>query len=164
MKKKLLFSFVFVLAFVIQGFAQRTVSGTVTDDKKEPVIGATVFVKSNNKLGAVTDADGKFVINDVPDGAVLVIQALDFKTKEINVGTQSTINVSLEADVIQAIEVISTGYGEVETRSFTGSAGKVGSKEIENVPIQSFDQILQGRTPGILVQSSTGMPGARATV
>jgi len=164
MKKKLLFSFVFVLAFVIQGFAQRTVSGTVTDDKKEPIIGATVFVKGNNKLGAVTDADGKFVINDVPDGAVLIVQAVDYKTKEIAVGTQSTLNISLEADVIQAIEVVSTGYGEVETRSFTGSAGKVGNKEIENVPIQSFDQILQGRTPGILVQSSSGMPGARATV
>lgn len=164
MKKKLLFSFVFVLAFVIQGFAQRTVSGTVTDDKKEPVIGATVFVKGNPKLGSVTDADGKFVINDVPDGATLVVQALDYKSKEVAVGTQSTINISLETDVIQTIEVISTGYGEVETRSFTGSAGKVGSKEIENVPIQSFDQILQGRTPGILVQSSSGMPGARATV
>lgn len=164
MKKKLLFNFVFVLAFVIQGFAQRTVSGTVTDDKKEPIIGATVFVKGNPKLGAVTDVDGKFVINDVPEGAVLVIQALDYKSKEVAVGSQSSIDIGLEADVIQTIEVISTGYGEVETRSFTGSAGKVGSKEIENVPIQSFDQILQGRTPGILVQSSSGMPGARATV
>ncbi|KOY85314.1 hypothetical protein AD998_03320 [bacterium 336/3] len=164
MKKKLLFSFVFVLAFVIQGFAQRTVSGTVTDDKAQAVIGATVFVKGNTKLGAVTDVDGKYSINDVPNGAILVVKAVDFKDKEINSGSQAVVNFSLELDQIQQIEVISTGYGEISSRSFTGSAGKVGNKEIENVPIQSFDQILQGRTPGVLVQSSSGQPGSRATV
>ncbi|MDX1902954.1 MAG: TonB-dependent receptor [Thermonemataceae bacterium] len=164
MKKKLLFSFVFVLAFVIQGFAQRTVSGTVTDNKNQPVIGATVFVKTNNKLGAVTDVDGKYAINDVPEGAILVVQAVDYKPKEANSGSLAVVNFVLEADEIEQVEVISTGYGEIGTRSFTGSAGKVSAKEIENVPIQSFDQILQGRTPGLLVQSSSGMPGARATV
>jgi TonB-linked SusC/RagA family outer membrane protein len=164
MKKKLLFSFIFVLAFVIQGFAQRTVSGTVTDDKNQPVVGATVFVKGNTKLGAVTDADGRYAINEVPEGAVLVVRALDYKDKEINSGSLTVVNFSLEPDQITAIEVVSTGYGEVESRSFTGSAGRVGNREIENVPIQSFDQILQGRTPGILVQSSSGQPGARATV
>jgi len=164
MKKKLLFSFVFVLAFVIQGFAQRTVSGTVTDDKTQPVIGATVFVKGNTKLGAVTDADGKYSINEVPNGAILVAKAVDYKDKEINSGSSATIDFSLEPDQIEVVQVISTGYGEVSSRSFTGSAGKVGNKEIENVPIQSFDQILQGRTPGVLVQGSSGQPGSRATV
>lgn len=164
MKKKLLFSFVFVLALIMQSFAQKTVSGTVRDDKGEAVVGATVFVKGNTKLGSVTDAEGKFVINEVPDRAVLVIQALDYKTKEVPVGNQSVFNITVEPDVIQAIEVVSTGYGEVESRSFTGSAGKVDNTKIENVPIQSFDQILQGRTPGALIQSSTGMPGSRATV
>ncbi|MCU0437817.1 MAG: SusC/RagA family TonB-linked outer membrane protein [Raineya sp.] len=164
MKKKLLFSFVFVLAFVIQGFAQRTVSGTVTDDKAQAVIGATVFVKGNTKLGAVTDVDGKYSINDVPNGAILVVKAVDFKDKEINSGSQAVINFSLELDQIQQIEVISTGYGEIATRSYTGSAGIVESKKIENVPIQSFDQILQGRTPGALIQGSSGQPGSRATV
>lgn len=164
MKKKLLFCFLFVLTLKLQSLAQRTISGTVRDDKGEAVVGATVYVKGNTRLGAVTDAEGKFVINEVPDGATIVVQALDFKPKEVPIGNQSILNITLEPDIIQAIEVVSTGYGEVESRSFTGSAGKVDNTKIENVPIQSFDQILQGRTPGALIQSSTGMPGSRATV
>jgi len=149
----------------VQPLGKNTVVGYILDNNGQPVIGATVFVKGNTKLGAVTDAEGAYAIHQVPDEAILVVKAVDFKDKQVALNGQQIVNVTLDIDgEIQGISVISTAYGEVSSRSFTGSAGKISSKEIENIPIQSFDKVMQGRANGVLVQSSSGQPGSRTTV
>ncbi|KOY86105.1 hypothetical protein AD998_08055 [bacterium 336/3] len=149
----------------IKSLGKNTIIGYILDDKGQPVIGATVFVKENTQLGAVTDVDGYYMINHVPNNFTLVVKAVDFKDKKINIQGQSVANAFLEPDEIQAIEVISTAYGQVDKTLRTGAlTTKVSGKEFENIPIQSFDQVLQGRMSGVVVQGSSGQPGSRETV
>jgi TonB-dependent starch-binding outer membrane protein SusC len=162
MKKILLlcFSFVFVLSVWAQ---DRVITGKVTsaDDGSE-VPGVNVLVKGTTN-GSVTDASGKFSIQ-AQENSVLQFSFIGYVTQEITVGKRSTIDISLVSDTKQLSEVIVTGYREESTKSTVGPVARVSSKQIENVPIASIDQVLQGRSPGLLVLGNSGQPGSSASV
>lgn len=143
---------------------ERIVSGkVVAQDGKAALPGVTVAVKGTTQ-GTSTDEDGNFTVS-VPDAsAVLVFSFIGYKTTEVIIGTRTTLDVTLETDETQLTELVVTGYGDAERKALTGTINTVSGKQIQDVPIASIDQILQGRSPGVLVMGSSGQPGAAATV
>ncbi len=142
----------------------RIVSGKVASQEgKAALPGVSIAVKGTS-LGTSTDENGNFTISITGDSPVLVFSFIGYKTAEVSVGTQTRIDVELETDVTQLSEIIVTGYGGAERKALTGTINTVSAKQIQDVPIASIDQILQGRSPGVLVMGSSGQPGAAATV
>ncbi|MFD2512926.1 SusC/RagA family TonB-linked outer membrane protein [Pontibacter locisalis] len=167
MKKSLLLSLLFVLTLVSTAWSQegRTVTGRVTSAADgTPLPGVTVLLEGTS-IGANTDADGKYRITfPAAAGNTLVFSYLGFGKKEEDIGTKSVVNVQLQQTTRDISEVIVVGYVEQDVKKITGAVATVGAKEIEQVPIATFDQILQGRAPGLQVSAGSGQPGATARV
>ena len=92
----------------------KTLTGVVTD-KLGPVAGANIIIKGTTN-GTITDADGKYVLSDVPSGAVLQISYIGYLTKEVPVGSQSQIDVTLLEDTQALEEVVVVGYGTMKKK------------------------------------------------
>ena len=138
-----------------------TVKGQVSDSEG-PVIGATVKVKGAS-TGSVTDIDGNYSISVRP-GATLTFSYLGLQTKEVKVGSQRVINVTLSADDQLLNEVVVVGYGTMRKSDLTGAVTQVDNKAIEKSVTTSIDQVLQGRAAGVQIQANTGTPGGSSTI
>lgn len=138
-----------------------TVKGQVSDSEG-PVIGATVKVKGAS-TGSVTDIDGNYSISVSP-GSTLTFSYLGLKTKEVKVGSQRVINVTLSADDQLLNEVVVVGYGTMKRSDLTGSVVSVDDKAIKKSVPTSIDQVLQGRAAGVQIQANTGTPGGSSTI
>lgn len=154
-----------MLTLMQQVFAQsKTVTGKVTDQSTGQALpGVSVLVKGTS-VGTATDADGTFSINVPANANTLVFRFIGYQATERAIDNASTVNVSLGVDQQQLSEVVVTGYTTQNRREVTGSVSIVEAEEIAQVPLGSFDQALQGRAPGILVQAQSGQPGAAASV
>lgn len=143
-------------------WAQREVAGQVVDDEnKAPIQGVNITVKGS-KVGTTTDVDGNFRLSVPSTAKTLVFTYSGFDSKEVAIGSgQDQYQVSLAKNV-QALNevVIAVAYGEQEKKKLTGSVGKLNAKQIENVPLASVDQILQGKVAGLQSTATTGQPGA----
>ena len=146
-----------------QLWAQRTVTGTVTDDRGNPLGNVSVIIKGTNQ-GTVTTTDGRYSISVPANGRTLVFSSVDMGTLEISIGTQSTINATLSAAQRSLEEVVVVGYGTQQRRSFTGSASKVDAKEFSNLVTPSIDKQLGGRAAGVQVTTSSGLVNAPARI
>jgi len=162
MKKISLKIYLFFAAILCVGFMQaQTVTGSVSDETG-PLPGANVLVNGTTN-GTQTDFDGNYTINDVGSDAVLVFSYIGFKTTEVAVDGQATINVILEEDASRLDEVVVTGYGSQTKRDVTGSVTTVDVDQLSAVPATTFAQQLQGRAAGVgIVNDAT--PGGEATV
>ncbi len=138
-----------------------TIKGTVSSSDG-PVIGATVKVKGSSN-GVVTDLDGNYTIKANP-GDVLSFSYLGMTTKDVKVGKQTVINVSMSDDDKLLDEVVVVGYGKMKRSDLTGSVVSVNSKAIEKSVPTSVDQVLQGRAAGVQIQANTGTPGGSTTI
>ena len=162
MKITLFKGFLLIGAFLCFSMAQaQTVSGTV-NDATGPLPGASVLVKGTTN-GTQSDFDGNYTLNNVDDSATLVVSYIGFKTLEIAVDGQSTIDVTLEEDASQLDEVVVTGYGSQTKRDVTGSVATVDADQLKAVPATTFSQQLQGRAAGVGIVSDA-TPGGEATV
>lgn len=156
MRKFLLLSL--LMAFSVSVFAQtRTITGKVTDETGAPVPFASVTEKGTTQ-GVSADANGNFSIN-TRTGIVLVITATELGTTEVTVGSSSTLNVTLTRGEGQVIdEVIVTGYGGVTRKSsLSGAITSVKGSQLNNLPVQSFDQALAGKAAGVQIVQSSGL-------
>ncbi len=135
---------------------QSTVTGTVSDTEGIPLAGASVVVKGS-RTGAVTDFDGNYSI-EVATDAVLVFSYVGFKTIEVPVNGQSTVNASLPVDAGQLEEVVVVGYGTQKKKNLTGSVGVADAERLENRPITSAGQGLQGVIPNLNISIQNGDP------
>jgi TonB-linked SusC/RagA family outer membrane protein len=140
----------------------KTVTGKVTDEKGAPVANASVLVKGTTK-GVTTNNDGSFSISVPATAKTLVVSSVGFTAKDVSI-KGSSLNVSLQASSATLDEVVITGYSREKKSQFSGAASVVGAKSIETVPVGAFDQVLQGRVPGMVVNSGTGQPGSSANV
>lgn len=165
MMKRLLFTLLFGLGLYGFALAQgRDISGRVTDAKGEGIPGASVLIKGTT-TGTSTDLDGNFKLKVGSDLDVLVFSGVGLATKEVLVGSQSSISMTMEEDVkVLDKEVVVTSYREFTREQAVSTISTVDKKLIENVPMGSFDQILQGRVPGALISTNSGQPGAPANV
>lgn len=138
---------------------QRVIIGTITSGTdKAPIPGANVQIKGTT-VGSITDLDGNFTINVSSESSVLVFSYIGYVTQEITVGSKSRIDVQLLEDIKQLGEVVIVGYGEQDRKTLTSSIASVSSKDIENLPMASTDQMMQGRASGVLITSNSGTPG-----
>ncbi len=164
MKKllKVILLLVFSVCSAAGIYAQRTVTGTVLDDKQQPVASANVVVKGT-QIGVLTDNNGKFAINVPASGGTLVISFIGFTTQEVPIGTGSVVNVTLQTESLALGEIVVVGYGTQRRADVTGAISSVSSEKLNAVPVGNFDQALQGRAAGLVVISN-GAPGVAATV
>jgi len=151
------------MLFVQATFAQsRTISGTVTSASDGlPLPGANVIVKGTTN-GVQTDFDGNYSIS-ASNGQTLVFSYLGLKTKEVAVGSQSVINVTLEEDAQALEEVIVTAYGTSTKEAFTGSASVVGAEELSIRNVTSPIAAIEGRATGVQFTSAQG-PGSSPSI
>ncbi len=141
----------------------RTVSGTVNGDDGAPLPGVTVLVV-NTSAGAVTDINGKFKILIPEGGTSLSFSFVGYKTQQVEIGSQSSIDITLETDAKALEEVVVVGYGTTLKKEFTGATASVGQAQIEKLPVTSTEQVLQGLTSGVFVTSNSGAPGGGISV
>ncbi|MDD5991774.1 MAG: TonB-dependent receptor, partial [Prevotellaceae bacterium] len=139
----------------------RKVTGVV-NDAMGPIIGASVKIKGTT-TGVATDFDGNFSLNVQP-GATLVVSYIGYVTKEIKVGSQTTLSITLEEDKKLLDEVVVVGYGTMKKSDLSGSSVSVGEKAIKGSVITSLDQSLQGRAAGVTAVSTSGAPGTSSSI
>ncbi|MBK8966515.1 MAG: TonB-dependent receptor [Lewinellaceae bacterium] len=139
--------------------AQRTISGTVTDDAGQAMIGATVLAKGTT-AGKVTDVNGRFTL-DVPAGAdVLVVSYTGYLTQEVSIAGLQSISIVLQESPEVLTEIVVTGYSEIEAKKLISSVAVVGAKQLENIPMTDVNQLIQGRAAGVYTTANSGQPGA----
>ena len=141
---------------------EKTVSGIVSDNNGQPLPGANILIQGTTK-GVQTDFDGKYSIA-VNQGAVLVVSYIGMTTKKVTVGINSTINIVLNEDAASLDEVVVVGYGSQTKESLTGSVSKVASKELEQVPVSTFEQSLRGSVSGLQASAADGAPGGNTQI
>ena len=128
--RKLLLLLVMFIATLSSAMAQKTVTGTVTGDDGSPLPGVTIVLKGTT-TGTVSNADGNYSIN-VPESAqTLVFSFIGMKTQEIEIGNRTTIDVTLEQDVIGLEEVVAIGYGTAKKKDLTGAVTQIDAEKME---------------------------------
>ncbi len=161
---KIIFKIFALLLLSTVAFSQKTVRGKITDAANgEALIGATVVAKGTSN-GTVTDIDGSYELRLENGQNTLVFSFTGFLETSINVDGRSEINVQLEQNATQLDEVVVVGYGVQKKSVVTGSISKVSAETLKDMPVTRLEQSLQGRTSGVRVTSSSGQPGAGATV
>lgn len=140
--------------------AQNAIHGVVKDTQDEPVIGATVMIKGSQK-GVATDIDGNFAI-EVNAGAKLVISSIGYVSTEV--AAKDGMVVVLEEDNQLLEEVVVIGYGSVKRRDVSTAISTIAEKDIQNRPIVSAAQAIQGKAAGVSVMSPNGAPGGEMTI
>ena len=150
----------FELSAEIKMAQQKTVSGTITDETGAPLPGVTVLIQGTIN-GTVTDADGKYTLSSLPDNAVLVFSFVGMLTQKIPVENQATIDVVMSNDAIGIEEVVAIGYGTKKKSNLTAAVEMVDSKVIENRPVRTVGEMLEGAVPNLNIQVNSGAPDAQ---
>ncbi len=143
---------------------ENTITGKVTDKATGGTMPGVYIMIKGTTNGSVTDANGGYSIK-VPDtGATLVFSFLGYTSQEIVVGGSKVIDVALEENVKQLEEVVVIGYGTVKKADATGSVAVVGSEEFNKGAITSPQQLIVGKTAGVIVTPGSGAPGSGSTI
>lgn len=140
----------------------RMITGIVTDNFGEPIIGANIAVKGST-TGTVTDIDGNFSL-EVPASATITISYIGYLTKEVPVGDNSRVTVKLVEDTQNLDEVVVVGYGVQKKSDLTGSVANIKSERLMERPATTVEQALAGRVAGVNVSTNSGRPGGRTSI
>lgn len=156
-----------VLALLLMGsaalWAQRTITGKVTDDNGEALIGASILVKGTVK-GTITDVEGAFSLA-IPEGSnILQISYTGFKAKEVTLGAETNLTIIMEVDAIGLDETVVVAYGTQSNRFRVQSVGTVTQENIKNVPLLGPQQLLQGQVAGVQMTNMSGVLGSAAAI
>ena len=162
MKRILLFMLCWLLLFSVRA-QQRTVTGRVVDKSDDSALPGVSIVIKGTTSGTTTDSNGSFSLQ-AGEGDVLTFSFVGYEVVEINVGAQTTINVSMNPSISTLQEIVVIGYGEKSRALLTESIGTVNSEDITKVPVASPDAALQGRVSGVQVTSVDGTPGSPVAV
>lgn len=147
----------------IMAFAQKvTVTGTVTDQTGQPVIGAGIFEKGTTN-GVSTDVDGKYVIA-VNQGATLTYSCVGYADAQQKVTGPGELNITLADDTTLLEETVVIGYGVQKKSDVTGAIASIGKDALQNRSLSDVASALSGKTAGVQVISTTGKPGEIGTI
>ena len=155
--RKLLFLLMVFVVTISSTMAQKTVTGKVTADGS-PLPGVTVIVKGTT-VGTVTDPDGNYLLSVPATAKTLLYSFIGMKPQEIEIGTQTSINVALVPDVIGLEEVVAIGYGTMKKSDLTGAVSTIKSSQVENEKPQALQDMLRGNIAGLQVGFSTTAKG-----
>lgn len=143
---------------ITQSAQQKRISGTVTDQNGEPIIGASVTVKGAT-IGTVTDLDGNFSL-ETPANSTLLVRYVGYINQETKVGDQTQVKITLKEDTQSLDEVVVVGYGVQKKVNLTGSVSNIKMSDlVESRPISNVSQGLAGMAAGVQVTSSSNRPG-----
>lgn len=145
------------------GQQEKTIKGKVTDDSGQPLPGVTILVKGTTQ-GIVTDGNGNYNISNLPKNATLIFSFVGMIPQEIVVGTQTSINISMQVDAIGIEEVVAIGYGTMKKSDITGSVSQIKTEMLESVPVYNMEQALKVGAAGVRVTQNSGIPGGRIEV
>lgn len=154
---------VFLLLGCVAVYAQQTVSGKVSDAGDGSGIPGVNILEKGTSNGTATDFDGNFTLNVGAD-ATLVFSFIGYRTQEVAVGSQSTVNVSMELDVTALSEVVVVGYGTQQKKEITSSVVALSEKEFNRGNINDATQLLQGKVPGLSIYNKGGDPNKTSTL
>jgi len=156
--------FVFVSGYTI--LAQtKVITGTVTSSVQgEGAIPGVSIVVPGTTIGVYSDISGKFTLSVPQNAKTLVFTFVGMKTQEIVIGTQTTLTVVMEPDILNLDEVIVVAYGTQKREAKTGSVGVVTNDRIQNIPETSVDKMLSGKIAGVQVTSTSGQPGSNSQI
>lgn len=141
----------------------KRITGTVVDENGEPVIGAAIMIKGTS-VGTITNMEGKFSLDNLRRGAVIVISFVGLTTQEIAWNGQTALNIKLSSDTQDLDEVVVVAYGTAKKSSLTGSASIIKAEKLEKVMGTSFVESLQGMSAGVNVVNVQGNPGGEPRV
>jgi TonB-linked SusC/RagA family outer membrane protein len=139
----------------------RTIAGTVKDAASEPLPGVSIIVKGTSR-GTTTGLDGRYSI-EIPDNAVLTFSYVGYETRDVEIGNQSVLDVTLTNDDKTLEEVVVIGYNRVKKSDLTGSVASVGADEIKKRPVANVLQAMQGRAAGVDITSNE-RPGEMGSI
>lgn len=143
---------------------KRQITGSITDESGEPLIGASIMVKGTS-IGTITDLNGTFSLTgDLSDKSILLFSYIGMNSKEIQIGRNTIFNVVLESDTKTLEEVVVVGYGTQKKLNITGAIDVVSSNTLEKMPVSSITQSLQGSVPGIIITDGGGKPGTALSI
>ena len=166
MRKELFFRVMLLLLATFTftaALAQRKISGTVTDDKQVPLIGATVAVKGTI-VAVRTDAAGKFSLTVPANENTLVISYVGMNRREVNISNTNSISVSLTPTGGTLSDVVVVGYGHARRANLTTAQTSVSAKQIGETVNTTVEQAIQGRSAGVYVTQNSGQPGGGISV
>lgn len=143
--------------------AQKTITGTVTDDKGNPVPNASVVVRGTS-TGTTTKTDGTYTLTVPANATTLLISSVGFEPSSVEIGGGTVVNASIKSASSELENVVVTGYTTTQRKKFAGATVSVGAEEVKRQPFGSFDQALQGAASGVSVVANSGQPGANAVV
>ena len=153
----------FLSLICFAAFAQKTVTGTVKDATGEPMIGVSVVVDGTS-IGSVTDLDGNFTIQKVPENATLKISYVGYKEQKLQVAGKSSFQIVMDEDNQGLDEVVVIGYGTVKKRDLTGSVASVKQDDIAQVAAPDAMQAMQAKVPGLDLVSGDGQAGSSVSI
>ncbi len=143
---------------------EKVLSGTITDEQTdEPISGATIIVKGTN-IGAYSDIEGKFTMTAPDDAETLIVSFIGYQTMEVPIGNNTEFNIALGVDPLNLDEVVVIGYGQQRKQDLTTAVVTIDAKDIQDFPVNSFDQALIGKLAGVQVQQTSGSPGAGVSI
>lgn len=155
---------IFVLFSVKGNYAQtRQITGKVIDDQGADLPGVNVVVKGTNN-GTVTDFDGLYTLNGVSPDDVLVFSSVGMISKEVVVGSQSVLNITLQTDVQQLNEVVVVGYTSTTRKNLSSSVAQLDSDEVTGLVVTDVKQSIQGKVAGVQVVNDSGDPGSGSRI
>ena len=141
----------------------KKITGTVVDAAGVPIIGANVIVVGTTN-GSITDMDGKFVIEDVAEGAKLKVSYIGYIDQIITVSKQADYSISMKEDSQNLDEVVVVGYGVQKKVNMTGSISYVKSDELTAIPNTNLSNSLAGRAPGATIVGNSGLMGSSSEI
>jgi TonB-linked SusC/RagA family outer membrane protein len=164
LRSLLLWGILFLTLLPPHVFAQTaTVTGTIVNQRTSaPVAGASIMVKNADRF-VVADNTGKFAIQ-ASSGNVLVISMIGYRSVEVPVGNRNTIEVRLTETALQLDDVVVIGYGKQRRKDVTGSISSITGDELRKTAPTTFDQALQGKVAGVIVQQVSGQPGGGVSI
>ena len=143
----------------LSDFQQKIVRGVITDDKGNPIPGATIVIKGTTR-GTKADLNGNYVLEDIPPQSVLVVSFIGYVNQEVPVEDKAQINVTLIEEVTALNEVVVIGYGTAKKKDLTGSVASISGDVMRDVPSANITQALQGRISGVELSQTSTKPGA----
>ena len=162
-RMKAIWLFLFALLTLSVTAQERSITGKVTDaSSKEALVGVTVLIEGTYN-GTVTDFDGKYSIKATP-GSKLVFSFVGYTSQTLTVNQQSTINVALAMQTQGIDEVVVIGYGTVKKSDATGAVTTVSAKDFNKGAITSPQDLIVGKSAGVVITSTSGAPGSGATI
>ena len=162
--RKVIVTLLVSMAASLSVWAQKTIVGKVSDANGKPMSNVSVLVKGT-QVGTTTAADGSYKIAVPANGKTLEFSSLGYETYTVAIGNKVSVSPTLSlSDSKDMQEVVVTGISKIKKSQYAGAATKIGEKELKNQPVGSFDQILQGRAPGVTALTSSGAPGSATNI